>query len=321
MTEDPQMPDTNGTVADAVKDNWVDRFAPAPTRPFLRLSRADRPIGTWLLYAPCLWGLSLAVLATDRYSDHDVWTIVGCGLGAFLMRGAGCTWNDVTDRHIDGSVARTRARPIPSGQVTVKAALIWMVVQALLAFFILISFYPTAIFLGILALLPVAISPHAKRFTLGPQAFLGSAFNWGSLLAGAAHTNSIGPVPIVLYLACIAWTLFYDTIYAYQDAEDDALIGVKSTARLFGEDARRWLRLFMTITIVLFGLAVVLAASDRSMLSLVIAIGGPWALGWHLTWQLSRFDPEDTDGLLRIFRSNREAGLIPLPFFAIALMV
>ena len=321
MTEDPQMPEPADMVADAPKDNWVDRFAPKLSRPFLRLSRADRPIGTWLLFAPCLWGLSLAVLATDSYSEHDLWTIAGCAMGAFLMRGAGCTWNDISDRNIDGSVARTRSRPIPSGQVTVRGALVWMVVQAILAFFILISFYPTAIFLGVLALVPVAIYPFAKRFTWWPQAFLGLAFNWGALLAWAAHTNSIGPVPIVLYCAGIAWTLFYDTIYAHQDAEDDALIGVKSTARLFGDKSRMWLRMFLTIVVILFGFAVVLATHERSILSIVIAIGGPWALGWHLTWQLSRFDPKNTDGLLRVFRSNRDAGLIPLPFFAIALLV
>lgn len=321
MSEETQTPEPNGAVADAVPDNWVDRAAPRFSRPYLRLSRADRPIGTWLLYVPCLWGLSLAILATDSYSARDLWTVVGTGIGALLMRGAGCTWNDITDRHIDGSVARTRSRPIPAGQVTVRGALIWMVAQAVLAFFILITFYPTAILLGVLALGPVAIYPFAKRFTWWPQLFLGLAFNWGALLAWAAHTNSIGPVPIVLYFAGIAWTLFYDTIYAHQDAEDDALIGVKSTARLFGEDSRKWLRFFMTVTIILFGLAVVLAASERSVLSLMIALGGPWALGWHLTWQLIRFDPDDSGGLLRIFRSNRNAGLIPLPFFAIALLV
>ena len=321
MTEDAEVPEPAGTVADAVKDNWVDRLAPAFSRPYLRLSRADRPIGTWLLYAPCLWGLALAMLATDSYGPSDAWIIIGCGIGAFLMRGAGCTWNDITDRDIDGSVARTRSRPIPSGQATVRSALIWMVAHAIIAFFILITFNLTAIILGILALAPVAIYPFAKRFTWWPQLFLGLAFNWGAILAWAAHTSSIGPVPIVLYCAGIAWTLFYDTIYAHQDAEDDALIGGKSTARLFGEDSRKWLRFFLTITIVLFGLAVLLAASERSPLSLVIAIGGPWALGWHLTWQLTRFNPEDNDGLLKIFRSNRDAGLITLPFFALALLV
>lgn len=321
MTENAPTPEQTGTVSDAVTGNWVDTIAPAFTRPYLRLSRADRPIGTWLLYMPCLWALGLAMLATKSASMHDLWTAVACGIGAFLMRGAGCTWNDITDRHIDDKVARTRSRPIPSGQVTVRGAVIWMIAQALVAFAILLTFYWAAIILGVLALLPVAVYPFAKRFTWWPQVFLGLAFNWGALLAWAAHTGSIGPVPIVLYLAGIAWTLFYDTIYAHQDTEDDALIGVKSTARLFGDKSRQWLRLFLTVTILLFGAAVVLACIDRSMLSLVIALGGPWALGWHLTWQLGRFDPDDNDILLRLFRSNRNAGLIVLPFFAVAMFV
>ncbi|WP_341368178.1 4-hydroxybenzoate octaprenyltransferase [Yoonia sp. BS5-3] len=321
MTEKAEVPEPAGRVADAALDNWVDRFAPIASRGYLRLSRADRPIGTWLLFAPCLWGLALAILATENAGVGDLWIVLGCGIGAFLMRGAGCTWNDITDRNIDGAVERTQSRPIPSGQVSVNAALIWMCAQALLAFFVLLSLSTTAIVLGILALLPVGIYPFAKRFTWWPQAFLGIAFNWGALLGWAAHTNSIGPVPLVLYTAGITWTLFYDTIYAHQDAEDDALIGVKSTARLFGDKTRQWLRLFLTLTILLFGGAVVLACSERSVLSLVLAIGGPWALGWHLTWQLARFDPDDADGLLRLFRSNRDAGLIPLPFFALAYLV
>ena len=321
MTENAPTPEQTGTVSDAVTGNWVDTIAPAFTRPYLRLSRADRPIGTWLLYMPCLWALGLAMLATKSASMHDLWTAVACGIGAFLMRGAGCTWNDITDREFDAKVARTRSRPIPSGQVTVRGAVIWMIAQALVAFAILLTFYWAAIILGVLALIPVAVYPFAKRFTWWPQVFLGLAFNWGALLAWAAHTGSIGPVPVVLYLAGIAWTLFYDTIYAHQDTEDDALIGVKSTARLFGDQTREWLRLFLTITILLFGAAVVLACIDRSILSLVIALGGPWALGWHLTWQLRRFDPDDNDGLLHLFRSNRNAGLIVLPFFALAMFV
>ena len=318
MTEPNQTP--AGTVADST-GNWVDTLAPAATRPYLRLSRADRPIGTWLLYVPCLWGLALACLSTGRFGAHDMWTIIGCGIGAFLMRGAGCTWNDITDRDFDGAVERTKSRPIPSGQVSVRGAVIWMCLQALLAFFILISFYPTAIWLGILALVPVAIYPFAKRFTWWPQVFLGLAFNWGALLAWAAHTNKIGLAPVLLYVSGIAWTLFYDTIYAHQDAEDDALIGVKSTARLFGDNSAKWLRGFLTGTILFMGAAVLWAAQERSILSLLIALGGPWALGWHLTWQLARFDASDTRGLLRLFRSNRDAGLLPLPFFALAFFV
>ncbi|PUB15463.1 4-hydroxybenzoate octaprenyltransferase [Yoonia sediminilitoris] len=325
MTDNTKTPDPDdpelGRVADAVKGNWVDQIAPGPTRPYLRLSRADRPIGTWLLYLPCVWAVALATLNTGTYGPMDIWIIAGCGIGAFLMRGAGCTWNDITDRDIDGQVARTRSRPIPSGQVTVKGALIWMIVQSLVAFGILLSFQPAAIILGILSLAPVAIYPFAKRFTWWPQVFLGIAFNWGALLAWAAHSNALHPAAMLLYFAGIAWTLFYDTIYAHQDTEDDALIGVKSTARLFGDNSRKWLRLFLTLTILLFGGAVVMACYDRSILSLVIALGGPWAMGWHLTWQLGRFDPDDNGLLLKLFRSNRDAGLIPLPFFAIALLV
>lgn len=315
MTEPAQMPD--GTVADST-GNWVDTWAPSVTRPCLRLSRADRPIGTWLLFVPCLWGLALASLSTGRFGMHDIWTIIGCGIGAFLMRGAGCTWNDITDRDFDRSVERTRSRPIPAGDVTVSAAVIWMVVQALLAFLILITFYGTAIALGVLALLPVLVYPFAKRFTWWPQVFLGLAFNWGALLAWAAHTNRVGLAAFILYAGGIAWTLFYDTIYAHQDTEDDALIGIKSTALLFGDQSRKWLRGFLVATVCLMGLAVVFAAQERTIISLLVALGGPWALGWHLTWQLTKFDPNENDVLLKLFRSNRDAGLIPLPFFAVA---
>ncbi len=318
MTDNAPIPEQSGQVSDAVAGNWVDRFAPAATRPFLRLSRADRPIGTWLLLLPCWWGLALAALMTGRFGWYDLWIAAGSALGAFLMRGAGCTWNDITDRQIDGSVARTASRPIPSGQVGVRAALAWMLVQTLLSLLILLTFNWAAIALGALALLPVAIYPFAKRFTWWPQVFLGLAFNWGALLAWTAHTGALGWPAVVLYVGGIAWTLFYDTIYAHQDAEDDALIGVKSTARLFGDDSRNWLRRFLAATVLLIGLAVIGAAIDRSVLAMVVALGGPWAMGWHLAWQLRHFDAKDSSGLVRLFRSNRDAGLIPVLFFAVA---
>lgn len=322
MTQNTQTPEpAAGTVADAVRGNWVDRWAPARTRPYLRLSRADRPIGTWLLYLPCLWALALAVLACDQFSGFALWLIVACAMGAFLMRGAGCTWNDITDRDFDAAVARTRSRPIPAGQVSLRAAAVWMVAQAVISFAILLTFPALAIYLGILALLPVAVYPFAKRFTWWPQVFLGLAFNWGALLVWAAYTGTLGAAPVLLYLAGIAWTLFYDTIYAHQDTEDDALIGVKSTARLFGATSKRWLRAFAVACVGLLGAAVVVAAYDRSVLSLVLALAGPWALGWHLAWQLTRFDPNDGASLLALFRSNRDAGLIPVPFFAVAYFV
>ncbi|WP_238367995.1 4-hydroxybenzoate octaprenyltransferase [Mesobacterium pallidum] len=313
-------PEATGQVADAVKGNWVDRLAPARTRPYLRLSRADRPIGTWLLLLPCWWGLLLAMLSDGRASWHDAWIFAGCGIGAILMRGAGCTWNDITDRHIDGSVARTASRPIPSGQVTAKQALAWAVVQSLISFAILLTFNPAAIALGVLSLAPVAIYPFAKRFTWWPQIFLGLAFNWGALLAWTAHTGSLGWPAVALYLAGICWTLFYDTIYAHQDREDDALIGVKSTARLFDHDTPAWLKRFLVGTVVLMGTAVALAVPRGEILLLVVALAAPWAMGWHLTWQLARFDRDDSDRLLMLFRSNRDAGLIPVLFFAALLL-
>lgn len=322
------MTDTNGmpegattSTPDAVQNTWVDTIAPTRARPFLRLSRADRPIGTWLLLLPCWWGLMLAMLHTGSANWFDAWIALGCAAGAFLMRGAGCTWNDITDRHIDGSVERTANRPIPSGQIGVRKALVWMALQSFIALLILLTFNTNAILLGIAALIPVAIYPFAKRFTWWPQLFLGLAFNWGALLAWTAHTGSLGLPAVVLYTAGIAWTLFYDTIYAHQDAEDDSLIGVKSTARLFGDATPIWLRTFMVATVCLFGLAVILAGLNANVLALVIALGAPWAMGWHLAWQQRIFDAGDNAILLRLFRSNRDAGLIALPFFAVALLV
>ena len=321
MTGTQKTPEAEGQVADAYRGNWVDRFAPPAARPHLRLSRADRPIGTWLLLLPCWWGLLLAMLHDGEATRHDLWIFAGCAIGAFLMRGAGCTWNDITDRHIDGSVARTASRPIPAGQVSVKGAVIWMGVQALVSLGILLTFNWAAIGLGVLSLLPVAVYPFAKRFTWWPQAFLGLAFNWGALLAWTAHTGALGWPAVALYVAGIGWTLFYDTIYAHQDAEDDALIGVKSTARLFGSRTPMWLRRFLVITVSLHAVAVIAAVPPGQPVALLFALCGPWLLGWHMHWQLRNFDDEDQAKLVRIFRSNRDAGLLPLPFFAIALFL
>ena len=299
-----------GSVSDAVSGNWVDHLAPAFARPYLRLSRADRPIGTWLLLIPCWWGLLLAA-ATEAgrgLRAYDLWIALGCALGAILMRGAGCTWNDLTDRDFDARVARTRSRPLPSGQVTPRGATIWMVAQALLAFAILLTFPPQAVILGIGSLVLVAIYPFAKRFTWWPQVFLGLAFNWGALLGWAAHAGSLSLAPVLLYLAGIAWTLFYDTIYAHQDREDDALIGVKSTARLFGTRTKSWLRRFLVLATVLAGLAVVTAALPPA--GLVVGLAGVGGFAAHLAWQLRRLDIDDSAGCLVLFRANRDAGLI-----------
>jgi 4-hydroxybenzoate polyprenyltransferase len=322
MAADRNMPEAHGQVADAVQGNWVDRRAPAWSRPYLRLSRADRPIGTWLLLLPCWWGLLLGIGETNSLGWQDAWIALGVAIGAWLMRGAGCTWNDIADRDIDGKIERTRSRPIPSGQVSVAQALSWLVGQSLVAFLILLTFHPNAILLGIVALVPVAIYPFAKRFTWWPQIFLGLAFNWGALLAYTAHTGALGWPAVALYFAGICWTLFYDTIYAHQDKEDDALIGVKSTARLFGENTLPWLRGFMILTVVLMALAIILAfMPHRSALALVVALGGAWFMGWHMAWQLRKLDTEDPDTCLRLFRANRDAGLIPVLFLAAAALL
>ncbi|MEH7829138.1 4-hydroxybenzoate octaprenyltransferase [Gemmobacter denitrificans] len=323
MTERGETPEPDRIVADAPPGNWVDRHAPARTRPYLRLSRADRPIGTWLLLLPCYWGLFLAAAADPAgLGWYDLWIFLGCTLGAAIMRGAGCTWNDITDRDFDAAVARTRSRPIPSGQVSLRQAVIWMAVQCAIGAAILFTFPPMAIGLGIGSLALVAIYPFAKRFTWWPQAFLGLAFNWGALVAWAAHDGSLSAAPVVLWLSGIAWTLFYDTIYAHQDKEDDALIGVKSTARLFG-DAQTgvWLGRFLVISVLLAMLAAVLALVRGPILPLGIALSGVWAFGLHLRWQLGQLDTTNTDNCLKLFRSNRDAGLILALFLAGAALV
>jgi 4-hydroxybenzoate polyprenyltransferase len=322
MTDAEDTPQADGQVSDSVKGNWVDHYAPAWTRPYLRLSRADRPIGTWLLLLPCWWGALLASAAQNSFGLREIWILIGCSLGAWLMRGAGCTWNDITDRNLDAKVARTRSRPIPSGQVTAKQAGVWMALQALIPFAILLTFNMAAILIGVASLALVLIYPFAKRFTWWPQVFLGLAFNWGALLAWTAVTGSLEWAAVILYASGIAWTLFYDTIYAHQDKEDDALIGVKSTARLFGGATHRWLRWFMAIAVSLMAIAIILAvAPENNVPALVVALAGPWAFGWHLAWQNRNLDIDKPDICLGLFRSNRNAGLIPVLFIAAAIFL
>ncbi len=315
--------DRVGAIADRVEGSWVDTKAPEDLRPYLRLSRADRPIGTWLLLLPCWWGVLLGALAMPETRGLlTVWLMIACGAGAFLMRGAGCTWNDISDRDIDGKVERTRNRPLVAGQVTLREALIWMGFQMVAAFLLLLTFNGAAIALGVLALLPVAVYPFAKRFTWWPQAFLGLAFNWGALLGWTAQTGSLGWPAVILYVAGIAWTLFYDTIYAHQDREDDALIGVKSTARLFGDATENWLRGFLVASVLLMSLAIIYALAPLAdPLRLSLTLAGAWAFGGHLNWQLRRLNINDPSLCLRLFRSNRDAGLIVVLIFAAALMV
>ncbi len=321
MTTPDHIPQTpaDGRVADAPAANWVDRYAPAAWRPYLRLSRADRPIGTWLLLLPCWWGLALAITATPEAAQpYHLWIAVVCGIGAFLMRGAGCTWNDLADHEFDAAVERTRSRPLPAGQVSRRAAIIWMCAQALLAFGILLTFNLFTIFLACASLVLVAIYPFAKRFTWWPQVFLGLAFNWGALVGWAAVTGGLSWPPILLYFAGIAWTLFYDTIYAHQDKEDDALIGIKSTARLFGDDTGRWLFGFLVVSVLLMAMALIGALGERSPMVLAAALAGVWAFGWHLTWQMGRLRIDDPERCKLVFHSNRDAGLVVIAGLLVA---
>ena len=232
------------------------------------------------------------------------------------MRGAGCTWNDITDRHIDAAVARTKSRPLPSGAVTVRGAVVWMVAQALVAALILFTYNWLAVGLGVASLGLVAIYPFAKRFTWWPQVFLGLAFNWGAVLVFAAHQGRIGGASLALYGAGIAWTLYYDTIYAHQDKDDDALIGVKSTARLFGDNSRAWLWGFIAATLALMALAVVLAQAKGWALG--AALAGIAAFGLHMARQMRRLDIDDAASCRDVFLSNRDAGLLVALFLAVA---
>jgi 4-hydroxybenzoate polyprenyltransferase len=313
----PKGPDVR--VADATAKNWVDRHFPPLIRPYLRLARADRPAGTWLLLIPCWQSLFLAAAATG-WRAADLWFFVAFAFGAFLMRGAGCTWNDVTDRQFDGSVERTRSRPIPSGAVTAKQAFAFGVAQALAAFVILITFNEFAIWLGVVSLIPVTIYPFMKRFTWWPQVFLGLAFNWGALMGWACHTGGLGLAPILLYLGGIAWTLHYDTIYAHQDKEDDALIGVKSTARLFGSRTKRALSLFAAAASALAGAAAGVALWG-DWLSMAVALGAVALYELDMRRQIRRLDIDDPENCLILFRENRNTGLIRVAGFLLAALV
>ena len=310
MSQNSTKLDKPGQVADAITGNWVDNLAPIKLRPYLRLSRADRPIGTWLLLIPCWWGLLIGILEDEKVVASDFWLFFSCSIGAFLMRGAGCTWNDILDRKIDGAVERTRSRPLPSGQVTLIQAIIWMIVQVGLAGIFLLSYNLNAIILGLSSLFLVAIYPLAKRFTWWPQVFLGLAFNWGILLLFVAHTGSLNWPILALYVSGIFWTLFYDTIYAYQDSQDDLLVGIKSTAILFGENAKKWLAIFILFCAVFMALSVFIITQERTTLSKFVSSFGVLGFSLHLFLQWKNFDAKNSQVLLRLFRSNRNAGLI-----------
>ncbi|OKO73914.1 4-hydroxybenzoate octaprenyltransferase [Bradyrhizobium sp. NAS96.2] len=296
------MSDVSARVADST-GNWVDTHAPVWSRPYLRLARYDRPIGSWLLLMPCWWSAALAAgVAHDVRSLPLV--VLLFFIGAFVMRGAGCTWNDITDRDLDAKVERTRSRPIPAGQVTVTQAVVFMVLQALIGLLVLLQFNRFAVLTGIASLVIVAIYPFMKRITWWPQVVLGLAFSYGALMGFAVTLDRIDLTAIALYAGSIAWVIAYDTIYAHQDAEDDALIGVKSTARLFGARTHRALVIFYGLAVLLIGVAFALAGARWP------AWIGLAAFALHLGWQVRRLDTSDPALCLRIFKSNRDAGFI-----------
>jgi len=308
----PQARRRSSIIADAVSGNWVDARAPENFKPYFKLARFDRPIGSWLLFWPCWWSLALAAGETSVFR----WPVLHAPpwpdpvmlalflIGAFVMRGAGCTLNDIADRNFDGKVERTALRPIPSGQVSVLQAFIWMGALSAIGFCVLLTFNTFAILVGAASLAIVAIYPFMKRFTYWPQFGLGLAFNWGALLGWAAVTGEISAAPVALYAAGIAWTLGYDTIYAHQDKEDDILIGVKSTALRFGPTTKRWLWVFYAIA--LGGMA---ASGWITGLSVAFYAGLAIAAG-QMIWQITDLDIDSPADCLSKFRSNHPFGLI-----------
>jgi 4-hydroxybenzoate polyprenyltransferase len=290
-----------GRVADST-GNWVDSFAPAWARPYLRLARLDRPIGSWLLLLPCWWSVGLA--AVGAREGVNLWHLVLFFVGAFAMRGAGCTWNDIVDRDLDSQVERTRSRPIPSGQVTVASAAAFLLLQALVGLAVLLQFNRFTIYVGFASLSVVAIYPFMKRITYWPQIVLGLAFSWGALMGWPATFARLDLPALLLYAGAISWVIGYDTIYAHQDREDDALIGIKSTALLFRERTKPMLALFYALAVALIALAGWSAGAG-----LVFALG-LLAFAAHLAWQIARLDVDDPIDCLVVFKSNRDAGLI-----------
>lgn len=248
------MTDGSARIEDASPDSWVYRRAPAPLRPWLQLMRADRPIGAWLLLLPCWQGLALAV-AVEGWRSEAWWLFAAFAVGAYTMRGAGCAFNDVVDRDFDRQVQRTRNRPVASGAIGPKPALLFALALCIPGLLVLLTMHPAAILLGLLAVIPAAVYPFTKRFTHLPQAVLGIAFNWGALLGWTAYTGSLSWPPLALYLGSVFWTLGYDTVYAAMDLRDDPRAGVKSTARLFGRRLPRAVLAAYGMTIALVALA------------------------------------------------------------------
>jgi 4-hydroxybenzoate polyprenyltransferase len=299
--EDTPLEDAPTAVADAEDGNWVDRYAPAAWRPYLRLARMDRPIGTWLLLFPCWWSLTLAEVSIGHPYPNP-WMLALFAIGAVVMRGAGCAYNDYVDRDYDARVERTASRPIPSGQVSPEAALIFACVLSLIGFVVLIQFNFFTILLGVASLALVAIYPFMKRITYWPQAVLGLAFNWGALMGWAAVKGSLALPALLLYAGAVLWTIGYDTIYAHQDTDDDATLGLKSTALTFGDDTPFWIGSFYVGALLLWITAGFLAGTH------LVFFFGVALVGLQMAWQVSTLDIADPKNCLRRFRANRDVG-------------
>ncbi len=291
-----------GALPDARPTSLVLRLTPNFALPYVQLARLDRPAGWQLLLAPCWQSTALAGLAAHR--GPNLWHLALFLVGAIAMRGAGCTYNDILDRELDAGVERTKGRPLPSGRVSVRAAAAFLVAQALVGLAVLLSFNTFSVALGIASLAIVAVYPLMKRVTSWPQAVLGLAFSWGALMGWAATYGALAPAALLLYASAFCWTIGYDTIYALQDARDDAIVGIKSTARLFGAQARLGVGLFYLLTALLAQGAL-----------LTVGAGFLAELGWvgfcaHLLWQLAQVEGATPATALKLFRSNRDAGLI-----------
>lgn len=312
-TADPHI----DRVIDAPSDNFVYRVLPRWLWPHAQLARWDRPIGWQLLMWPCFWSSALAanaLAAEDRLNlGLFVFHLFLFFVGSVAMRGAGCTYNDLVDHEIDDKVARTRSRPLPSGRISRRNAKIFMVLQALVGLVVLLCFNTFSIVLGILSLAIVAIYPFAKRFTDWPQFFLGLAFSWGGLMGWAGLHGNLSLAAFLVYAGAIAWTIGYDTIYAHQDKEDDALVGVRSTARLFGDDTKIWLVGLYGLTLVLLLVAFLVAGAAWP------AIFGLLAAGALLAWQIKVLDIDDGAQCLKLFKSNNRVGLIIFAGLVLAL--
>ena len=285
------------------------RLTPPWALAYVQLARWDRPAGWQLLLAPCWWAAALAALAADR--GPNLWHIALFLIGAIAMRGAGCTYNDILDRKLDAGVERTRGRPLPSGRICVERAAAFLFAQSLVGLAVLLCFNRFTIVTGFASLIIVAIYPLMKRVTSWPQAVLGFAFSWGALMGWTAYFGSLSSAALALYASAFAWTIGYDTIYAQQDARDDAIIGIRSTARLFGAQAKLGVGIFYALAAGLAQAALILAGPG------IFAEIGWLAFAAHLAWQVSRMDAKTPATALRLFRSNRDAGL--LLFFGIAL--